>query len=111
MAVDDSTHWLTIKIDRSALMENISVFRQLVDPDTKLMAVVKADAYGHGLLLAAEAFLAGGADQLGVHSLDEARGLREGGIQVPILILGPLTTGEVGQAVELGVEDIQWNPA
>lgn len=104
MAVDDHASWLTIEIDRSALVENISVFRRLVDPGTRLMAVVKADAYGHGLLLASEAFLAGGADLLGVHSLAEVRRLREGGIQAPVLILGPVTAGELGQAVELGAE-------
>ena len=104
MAVDDSASWLTIEIDRSALMENISVFRRLVDPGTKLLAVVKADAYGHGLLLASEAFLAGGADLLGVHSLAGVRRLREGGIQAPVLILGPVTEMEIAQAVELDAE-------
>lgn len=68
------------------------------------MAVVKADAYGHGLLIAAEAFLTGGADVLGVHSLTEATGLRQAGIQTPILILGPLLTSEVQAAAKLDVE-------
>ena len=54
------------------------------------MAVVKADAYGHGLLLAAEAFLAGGADVLGVHSLAEARPCGTAGSTAPILVLGPV---------------------
>ena len=56
---DASEAWLTIEVDRSALSGNIAVFRRLVGPSTRLLAVVKADAYGHGLLLAAHAFLAG----------------------------------------------------
>jgi len=104
MAWDELVPWLTIEIDRSALVENISVFRRLIDPETRLLAVVKADAYGHGLLLSAEAFLAGGADLLGVHSLAEVRRLREGGVQAPVLILGPVAAAEVAAAVQLDAE-------
>src|SRR5688572_20029718 len=49
------------------------------------MAVVKADGYGHGLLPAARAVLAGGADSLGVAVLDEALALRAGGVTAPVL--------------------------
>jgi len=68
------------------------------------MAVVKADAYGHGLLIASQAFLAGGADILGVHSLAEAAGLRDGGITAPILVLGPVNLPEAATAADLDVE-------
>ncbi len=68
------------------------------------MAVVKANAYGHGLLPAAEAFLAGGADRLGVHSVAELRALRAGRIEAPVLVLGPVTAAEAAQAVGLGAE-------
>lgn len=104
MAGDDSGSWLTIEIDRSALRENIAVFRRLIDPRTQLLAVVKADAYGHGLLLAAEAFLAGGADLLGVHSLAEAIALRKGGIRATILVLGPLTAPQIEPAMQAELE-------
>jgi len=96
--------WLTIEVDRSALSRNIAVFRRLVGPPNRLMAVVKADAYGHGLLLASKAFLAGGADMLGVHSVAEASRLRAGGLSDPILVLGPATTREARAAAELEVE-------
>ncbi len=96
--------WLQIEVDRQALVANMGVFRQLVRPPARLLAVVKANAYGHGLLLAAEAFLAGGADLLGVHSLDEAARLRDGGFTCPIIILGPVTGGQAVQAARLGVE-------
>jgi alanine racemase len=95
---------LTIEVDRSALSRNIGVFRRLVDSSTRLMAVVKADAYGHGLLIASEAFLAGGADLLGVHSVAEATFLRKGGVTAPILVLGPVSRTEAEIATELGVE-------
>lgn len=103
-APEASAPWLTITVDAGVLQDNIAVFRQLVAPTTQLMAVVKADAYGHGLLIAAEAFLAGGGDMLGVHSLAEARRLREAGQSVDILVLGPVSGAEALQAAALGVE-------
>lgn len=99
-----ATSWLTVTVDRAALSGNMQAFRSLVGADTRLMAVVKADAYGHGLLIAARAFLEGGADVLGVHSLGELRGLRDGGIGAPVLVLGPLAAHEVAAAAELGAE-------
>jgi len=103
--VPDATGaWLTIEVDRSALSRNIAVFRRLAGSSTRLMAVVKADAYGHGLLIASEAFLAGGADLLGVHSVAEASGLRDGGVTAPILVLGPVNREEAETAARSGVE-------
>ncbi len=96
--------WLTIQVDREALVHNIGAFRRLVPDAIKLMAVVKADAYGHGLLLAAEAFLTGGADRLGVHSLAEALALRKAGVAAPVLVLGPVTGAEAVQAVDADIE-------
>jgi len=78
--------------------------RRMVAPSTRLMAVVKADAYGHGLLFASRAFLAGGAQVLGVHSWREAEQLRGAGLDVPVLILGPVTDKEAGLASDAGVE-------
>lgn len=105
MAGDQSGgDWLTVQVDRSALQHNIGVFRGLVARPTRLLAVVKANAYGHGLLPAAEAFLAGGADLLGVHSWSEARALRAGGVQAPVIVLGPVSGGEAVQAAAAGVE-------
>jgi alanine racemase len=96
--------WLSIETDCQALTENMKVFRSLVADPTRLMAVVKADAYGHGLLVAARAFLDGGADLLGVHSLDEAAALRRGDITCPIIILGPVTQRQAVAAAALQVE-------
>ena len=96
--------WLTIEVDRGALVHNIGVFRGLVAPPIRLMAVVKANAYGHGLVIAAEAFLAGGADLLGVHSLAEAEDLRAAGFDCPLLVLGPLTGVQALRAAELQID-------
>ncbi len=101
---DTSGAWLTIEVDRSALIGNIQVFRDLVGPATRLLAVVKADAYGHGLLLASEAFLAGGADWLGVHAVAEGECLRGAGITAPILVLGPAGAGEAARAADLDLD-------
>jgi len=100
----DSGHWLTVTVNEQALEHNVRVFREMVAGETELLAVVKANAYGHGLLIASRAFLRGGADMLGVHSLAEARSLREGQVSAPILVLGPLLAPEVKLAHELGAE-------
>jgi len=72
-----------IVVDLDAIAANTAVLRERVD--RPLMAVVKADGYGHGLLPAARAVLAGGADALGVAVLEEALALRAGGITAPVL--------------------------
>ncbi|MFH1843077.1 MAG: alanine racemase [bacterium] len=96
--------WLRIEVARDALEHNLRLFRDLVPQSTRLMAVVKADGYGHGLVPAAHAFLAGGADVLGVHYLDEVRRLRAAGIDTDILVLGPLRTDAAAEALRLGAE-------
>ncbi|MSU55439.1 MAG: alanine racemase [Candidatus Taylorbacteria bacterium] len=77
-----------IEIDRKAIRHNYGVFRKLISPKTKLMAVVKSNAYGHGLVDFSKEVTALGADYLGVDSMTEARALRREGIVLPILVLG-----------------------
>ncbi len=101
---DAGGSWLTVLVDRAALTANMESFRRLVPQQVKLMAVVKANAYGHGLLIAARAFLDGGADVLGVHALGELRALRDGGVTAPVLVLGPLTAAEAAAAAALDAE-------
>ncbi len=71
-------------VDLGVLAANVKRVRELAGA-THLTAVVKANAYGHGSLEVAKAFIDGGADQLGVFDLAEALALRAGGIQAPIL--------------------------
>ncbi|TFV53495.1 alanine racemase [Blastococcus sp. TF02A-35] len=72
-----------IVVDLDAIAANTAALRERVR--RPLMAVVKADAYGHGLVPAARAALAGGADQLGVTVLEEGLALRAAGVTAPVL--------------------------
>ena len=76
------------EIRLGALRRNFARARDLAGPGTKVMAVVKADAYGHGMLRVARELLAEGAEYLGVALVEEAVALREAGIDAPILVLG-----------------------
>lgn len=76
------------EVDRAALRHNARVARERVGPQPALLAVVKADGYGHGMVEVARA-LREDAELFGVANLQEALALREGGISHPVLILGP----------------------
>ncbi|MBA2389442.1 MAG: alanine racemase [Geodermatophilaceae bacterium] len=91
-----------IVVDLDAVRHNVALLRRLVD--RPLMAVVKADAYGHGLVPCAQAALDAGAEMLGVALLDEALTLRQAGVTAPILawLVGP--DDRVAEAVAADVE-------
>lgn len=76
------------EIDLDALAHNYRRAREITGPGVRYLGVVKADAYGHGAVQTAAQLERLGTDYLAVSSLDEARELRQGGIQAPILILG-----------------------
>ncbi|GIJ26178.1 alanine racemase [Micromonospora qiuiae] len=97
-----------VRVDLDAIRENVSQLRS--GTTAELMAVVKADGYGHGLVPSARAALDAGADWLGVCTLDEALALRAAGIDAPVLawLLAPglpLHTG-VAADVDLGVASL-----
>ncbi|QOV19094.1 alanine racemase [Blautia liquoris] len=75
------------EVSLSAIGHNIREVRKQISPETKLLIVIKADAYGHGAVKVAR-FMEDQADYFGVATIDEAVSLREGGIRHPILILG-----------------------
>src|SRR4051812_42524458 len=77
--------WL--EIDGDAIGRNLDAFRSIVTPNTAVMAVIKANAYGHGLDVVAPVS-AQHADWLGVNSLDEGLQIRSLGIEKPVAILG-----------------------
>lgn len=77
-----------IEIDLSAIRHNLDEVRQAVGPERKILAPVKANAYGHGMLPVARAALEAGASMLGVAYLDEGIALRQAGIAAPVLIFG-----------------------
>ncbi len=76
------------EIDLDSIEHNVSEFRRLLGPDVQIMAVVKADGYGHGAVPVARAALRAGATHLAVALLEEALELRRAGIEAPILLFG-----------------------
>ncbi|MGH7492294.1 MAG: alanine racemase [bacterium] len=84
------------RIDLHALAQNVRMICGRVQP-AAVMAVVKADGYGHGAAPVAQAALQAGATQLGVALLEEAKRLREQKIAVPILVLGGLFENQIEQ--------------
>ena len=76
-------------VDLEAIAGNVKGVRARVGPSVKIMAVVKADAYGHGAVEVSRAALEAGADWLGVAIPEEGAELRRAGLQAPILVLGP----------------------
>ena len=107
-----SSHPLVwVEIDRAALSHNIRIFRGLIGSEKKLLAVVKANAYGHGLLEVSRLALVRGVDWLGVHSLDEALALRAAGLKAPVLILGAVALDGLKSAVEAEARLTVYNPA
>lgn len=76
------------EINLDDLRANYNGFREALPDHMKLLACVKANAYGHGAVEVARALQQWGADYLSVAFLDEAIELRQGGITCPILVLG-----------------------
>ncbi len=77
-----------VEINLNAIEHNVCEFKKYLKHDSKLLAVVKADAYGAGACMIANTLLASGVSMLGVASIDEGMQLREAKIDAPILILG-----------------------
>lgn len=86
--------WSWVEIDLSAIRHNAMAVKSRLPRGCRLMAVVKADAYGHGAVRCAKTALNSGAEYLGVATVDEAVELREGLVNAPILVLGepPITS-------------------
>lgn len=77
-----------VEVDIGAIRENVAAVKTFVGSAVDVLAVVKADAYGHGLVPAARAALEGGAAMLGVAIPEEVGQLRKAGITTPTLIIG-----------------------
>ncbi|NLZ55398.1 MAG: alanine racemase [Clostridiaceae bacterium] len=90
------------EVDLNALEHNIRVLRAGMRPGCKFMAMIKANAYGHGAIICAERAVSAGADALGVVRFDEAFELRTAGIDAPILIVSPLPDATLADALEIG---------
>ena len=93
--------WAEVDLDK--LAHNIGEVRRITRPETIIMAVVKADAYGHGAIIASKTFLENGAERLAVASLSEAIELRRAGIDAPVLVLGYTPIYQSEEVVEYDV--------
>jgi len=98
-----------VEVSRKAIQNNIIQFKKLIGNRVKLMAVVKANAYGHGLIEVGKIAIKSGANWLGVDSIDEAISLREGGIKAPILILGYTLLSRLKDVVKYDLRQVVYN--
>ena len=87
------------EINLKAFKHNLQNLKKIIEPDTGIMAVIKADAYGHGSLPFAKAAVDSGVDYIGVGIIEEGIELRENGITEPILILGSIFPDEAADLV------------
>jgi alanine racemase len=94
---------LWIEVDLGRIRRNVAGMKALLTPGTLLLAVVKANAYGHGDVPCARAALEGGADWLAVARVGEAAALRAGGIEAPVLLLAEPPLADASRALSLGV--------
>jgi alanine racemase len=92
-----------IEIDRRAINHNYKTLRGLLQPETKYMAVVKSNAYGHNFIDFSLEVERLGADWIGVDSILEAEALREAGVKVPIFVLGLTLPSKLEMAADIGV--------
>ena len=106
--MDMSNNYSTwVEIDLGAIEGNVRYVRNLTG--VEVMAIVKADAYGHGVLTVAQAALQGGATWCGVARYGEALELRQAGLDCPILLLGYTPAGRMLDAINQGISMTVWN--
>ena len=90
-------------VDLAVLRENVRLIRGALPAGTALMAVVKADGYGHGMTQTARAAVEAGAQALAVALAEEGAALREAGLTVPVLVLGAAGPEELAEGVRHGL--------
>src|SRR5215210_1865363 len=98
------------RVDLGAIERNAGRLAGVAAP-AELCAVVKADGYGHGMVPTARAALTGGATCLAVATAEEARGLREGGLDGPVLVMGALSEEELDVALAARADVVAWREA
>ena len=96
--------WIEVNLD--AISHNVREVKRFVGEGRKVMAVVKANAYGHGLIEVASTSVEAGADAMCVAILEEAIQLRDAGLHVPILVLGPGRPEHAEELVHRGVSQM-----
>jgi alanine racemase len=106
---DFSTRPTVARIDLANLRYNFRSSRDFIGHDVKYMAVVKANAYGHGAVECAQALASESIDWFGVALVEEAIELRESGIETPILCLGGLVTEQESLMLDNNVTPVVFN--
>lgn len=91
------------EVDLDAIRYNFNQIKKRVSPGVKVMAVVKGNAYGHGIVEVSKTLCRAGVDYLGVATLDEAIQLRQNNIVKPILILGSILPHEIDAALKYNI--------
>jgi alanine racemase len=104
-----SPHRAWIEIDHDALVDNLAAIRRMAGESRTVIAVVKANAYGHGAIEVARTLVRHGVERLAVATLGEGLALREAGIEVPILVLWGLGLPEIGPALAANLETIVYD--
>ena len=111
LAAGQSPHRAWIEVDHDALADNLAVLRRLAGEECSVIAVVKANAYGHGAIEVSRTLLDHGAERLAVATLGEGLQLREAGIGAPILVLWALGAPEAERAVAAELEPVVYDTA
>jgi alanine racemase len=106
-----SPHRAWIEVDHAALAGNLAALRYLAGDEKSVIAVVKANAYGHGAIEVSRTLLDHGAERLAVATLGEGLELRDAGIAAPILVLWALGAPEAGRAVAAELEPVVYDAA
>ncbi len=101
--VSDLYHRSAAIIDLACISHNLAVVREKA-PGRKIIAMVKANAYGHGLLRTAEHLALNGVDYLGTAFVEEALALRQAGVTTPIITSGPFSKFQIGLFIENRVD-------
>lgn len=99
-----------VEVNLGAIDRNIRAVKSLIGEGTRLMAVVKSQAYGHGLLPVSKQAIQSGASMLGVAICEEGEALRKGGVDAPIMVLGTPTKASAPAVVEHGLIQAVYAP-
>ncbi len=99
-----SPHRAWVEVDHHAIRHNLARLRELAGSDRQVIAVVKANAYGHGAVPVARTLAAAGAERMAVATVGEGIELREGGIREPVLVLWGVGPAEAAMAAAAQLE-------
>ncbi len=97
----DASAW--IEINAEAILYNLKTIKEHLKPETKILAVVKANAYGHGDLEVAKILSEAGVYGFGVTNITEGISLRQGGIDEPIILFAPLLPEQINTSIEFNL--------